>query len=57
MTIIGMPMVSFLAFLSWPFIFTIAAIIIYIIMARQDAKIDDSEFGESVNEQKGGAGK
>ena len=46
--IIGMPAASFFAFLSWPFIFIIAAIIVYIAMAKQDAQIDDEEFEQSL---------
>lgn len=57
MTIIGMPVVSFLAFLSWPFIFIIAAIIVYNIMAKQDAEVDDTEFEQSIKGVKGGADK
>lgn len=48
MTIIGMPAASFFAFLSWPFVFIILAVIVYNIMARQDAKIDDTEFEQSL---------
>ncbi|MEG0391685.1 MAG: hypothetical protein RR626_02855 [Anaerovoracaceae bacterium] len=54
MTIIGMPIASFFAFLSWPFIFTILAFVVYFCMARQDAKIDDSEFEQSIKGHKGG---
>ncbi|WP_156900469.1 hypothetical protein [Anaerovorax odorimutans] len=50
MTIFGMPIISFLAFLSWPVIFMTVAIIIYFRMAKQDAMTDDSKF------TKGGAG-
>lgn len=46
--IIGMPVVSFFAFLSWPFIFITAAIIVYFCMAKQDAQIDDEEFEQSL---------
>jgi len=53
MTILGMPAVSFFAFLSWPFVFIILAIIDYIIMGKQDAKIDDSEFEQSVKGRSG----
>ena len=42
--IFGMPTISFLAFLSWPVTFTVTALIIYFIMAKQDALTDDSEF-------------
>lgn len=55
--IIGMPAISFFAFLSWPFIFTITAFIVYSFMAKQDAKIDDSEFEQSLKGRKGGAQK
>lgn len=44
MTIFGMPTISFFAFLSWPVIFMTVAIIIYIIMSKQDSITDDSEF-------------
>jgi hypothetical protein len=44
--IIGMPISTFLAILIWPFVYIVAAIIDYIIMAKQDAQIDDSEFEE-----------
>ena len=44
MTLFGMPIISFFAFLSWPVIFMTTAIIIYIFMAKQDAITDDSEF-------------
>lgn len=54
MTIVGMPVVSFFAFLSWPFVFIVAAIIVYVIMSKQDAKIDDSEFERSIKGRKGG---
>jgi hypothetical protein len=55
MTIIGMPAVSFFAFLSWPFLYTILAFVVYGIMAKQDAQIDDAEFEQSVKGRKGGA--
>lgn len=42
--IFGMPTVSFLAFLSWPVIYLVIALVLYVIMAKQDARIDDSEF-------------
>lgn len=54
MTIIGMPAVSFFAFLSWPFVFIVAAIIVFIVMSKQDAEIDDGEFEKSVKGRKGG---
>ena len=59
MTIIGRPAASFFAFLSWPFIFITAAIIVYIVMAKQDKKIDDEEFEQSLKGRttKGGAAK
>lgn len=44
MTLFGMPLISFIAFLSWPITFTTIAIIIYFRMAKQDAQTDDSEF-------------
>jgi len=57
MTIIGMPASSFFAFLSWPFVFIILAVIVYNVMAKQDAKIDDSEFDQSVKGRSGNAKK
>lgn len=54
MTIVGMPIVSFLAFLSWPFVFVIVAIIVYKVMAKQDALIDDTEFEKSIKGREGG---
>lgn len=51
--IIGMPISTFFAILIWPFIYMAAAIIIYIVMKRQDAQIDDSEFETSVKGRKG----
>lgn len=44
--IIGMPIVTFMAILIWPFVWITAAIIAYFIMKKQDAQIDDSEFEE-----------
>lgn len=44
MTIFGMPVLSFFAFLSWPVTFMTVALIIYYFMAKQDAVTDDSEF-------------
>ena len=49
----GMPVWTFLAFLSWPVIFITSAIVIYIIMAKQDALIDDSEFEKGIKGRKG----
>ena len=48
MTIIGMPAASFFAFLSWPFIYIVLAFVVYGIMAKQDAKVDDAEFEQSI---------
>lgn len=56
MTIIGMPIGTFLALLSWPFIYTILAFVVYFIMKKQDDQIDDSEFETSVK-GRGGADK
>lgn len=42
--IIGMPISTFLAILIWPFVYIVAAIIDYCVMAKQDAQVDDSEF-------------
>lgn len=53
MTIIGMPAQSFFAFLSWPFIYIVLAFVVYHIMAKQDAKVDDSEFEQSVKGRSG----
>lgn len=51
--IIGMPVNTFLAILIWPFVYVITAIVIYNVMKRQDAMIDDTEFGESIDGGKG----
>lgn len=48
-----MPVWTFLAFLSWPVIFITSAIVIYIVMAKQDALIDDSEFEKGIKGRKG----
>lgn len=42
--IFDMPALTFFMFLSWPFIWIALAFIIYGVMAKQDALIDDSEF-------------
>lgn len=42
--IIGMPISTFLATCIWPFVYIIAAIIVYFVMKRQDDMTDDSEF-------------
>lgn len=55
MTIIGMPAATFFATLSWPFVFTILAFVVYGIMKKQDEQIDDSEFEQSVKGRGGGA--
>lgn len=55
MTIIGLPAVSFFAFLSWPFLYIILAFVVYAVMAKQDAKIDDEEFEQSIKGRSGGA--
>ena len=51
--IIGMPISTFLAILIWPFVYIAAAIIDYIVMTKQDANIDDTEFGEIIEEKTG----
>lgn len=51
--IIGMPISTFFAILIWPFVYLTAAIIIYNVMKRQDAQVDDSEFETSVKGRKG----
>lgn len=51
--IIGMPVSTFLAILIWPFVYMIAAIIVYNVMKKQDAQIDDSEFEQSIKGRKG----
>lgn len=48
MTLFGMPIVSFLAFLSWPITFITVSLIIYYFMAKADAVTDDSEFTGSM---------
>ncbi|MBN7774392.1 hypothetical protein [Clostridium aminobutyricum] len=53
MMLFGMPMWTFLAFLSWPVIFITSAIVIYIVMSKQDALIDDSEFEKGIKSRKG----
>ena len=40
--IIGMPISTFLATCIWPFVYIIAAIIVYFVMKRQDDMTDDS---------------
>lgn len=42
--IIGMPISTFMAILIWPFVNIIAAIIVFLVLRKQDAQIDDSEF-------------
>lgn len=42
--IVGIPTATFLATLSWPFINLIAAIIVFFVMKKQDALVDDREF-------------
>lgn len=51
--IIGMPISTFLSILIWPFVYMIAAIIVYNVMKKQDAQIDDSEFETSIKGRKG----
>ena len=46
--IFGMPAITFFSILSWPFVFIAAAGIVYAIMAKQDALVDDSEFEQSL---------
>ncbi len=54
--IIGMPISTFLAILIWPFVYTIAAIIDYFIMKKQDDQVDDSEFEDHLELAKGKEG-
>lgn len=42
--IFQMPIASFLAFLIWPVIWVVLAIILFQIMKKQDDKIDDAEY-------------
>ncbi len=44
--ILGMPVVSALAYLSWPIVYTTIAIIMYVIMAKHDKITEeyDKEF-------------
>lgn len=51
--IIGMPASTFFAILIWPFVYLAAAIVVYNVMKRQDAQIDDSEFETSSKGRKG----
>ncbi|MEA4922269.1 MAG: hypothetical protein VB031_02750 [Eubacteriaceae bacterium] len=51
--IFGMPAVSFFSFLSWPVIYIVLAFVVYGIMKKQDAKVDDTEFEQSVKGRKG----
>ena len=51
--IIGMPIGTFFAILIWPFVYTILAFVAYYVMKKQDAQIDDSEFGEVPDHGKG----
>ena len=46
--IIGMPISTFLGIMIWPFVYTIAAFVVYGIMKKQDDEIDDTEFEQSV---------
>ena|GEM_PF-2191231 len=48
MMVFGMPAITFFSILSWPFIFIVAALIVYQVMAKQDALVDDTEFEQSV---------
>ena len=54
--IIGMPISTFLAILIWPFVYTIAALIDFAIMKKQDAQVDDSEFEDHLETGKGKEG-
>lgn len=49
--IFNMPISTFLMFLSWPAVWIVLALVIYRVMAKQDALIDDTEF---TTIQKGG---
>lgn len=49
--IFNMPVSTFMMFLSWPVIWIALALVIYRVMAKQDALIDDTEF---TTIQKGG---
>ena len=51
--IIGMPATTFFSILIWPFVYMAAAIVVYNVMKKQDAQIDDSEFETSVKGRKG----
>lgn len=51
--IVGMPISTFFAILSWPFVYTILAFVVYFIMKKQDDQIDDTEFGEVPDDGKG----
>lgn len=51
--IIGMPISTFFAIMIWPFVYMTAAIIVYNIMKKQDAQIDDTEFSEVLDEGEG----
>lgn len=54
MTIFSMPAITFFAILSWPIFFIAAAVVVYIIMAKQDALVDDSEFEKGMTVKGGG---
>lgn len=41
--IFNMPFITF-TFLLWPIIWIVCALIIYQVMAKQDARMDDAEF-------------
>ncbi len=51
--IIGMPISTFFAIMIWPVVYMTAAIIVYNIMKKQDAQIDDTEFSEVLDEGEG----
>lgn len=42
--IFGMPAVSFFSFASWPIIWTVLAILVYMKMAKDDAMEEASEM-------------
>ncbi|MEG1930426.1 MAG: hypothetical protein RR131_04745 [Anaerovorax sp.] len=53
MTIFAMPAATFFAILSWPVVFITLAIVIYIVMSKQDALVDDSEFEMNMKKKAG----
>lgn len=51
--IIGMPVGTFFGIMIWPFVYTILAFVAYGIMKKQDDKIDDAEFEQSIKGREG----